>query len=243
VGVSTPLPDAVRPLAQAFHAELGSTLGDRYLGLFLYGSACFPPSAVADFDAHVLVGTPFDDADRMAVDALHERLKPLPLGDEMDVWYVTLASARSSDPPQTERRPGFRDGAWAIHRAHVHAGRFCHVHGPDPREIVPVPTWDELDTSLQDAIDWMDENALVDAKAYCVLQLCRVLYSYETRDVVVSKLQAGIWALAALDVEHHALIRTAIDAYERCTYVVDEDIHAFDAQMRGRIESARRRSG
>ena len=238
-----PLPDAVRPLAQAFHAELEATLGERYAGLFVYGSACFPPSAVADFDAHVLVGDAFDDADRRAVDALHERLAPLPLGDEMDVWYITLTSARTGEPPQTERRPGFKDGAWAIHRAHVHAGRYCHVHGSDPREIVPIPTWDELDVSLQDAIDWMDEKALQDAKAYCVLQLCRVLYSYETRDVITSKLQAGIWALATLDVEHHALIRTAIHAYEQGTCVIDEDIGGFDSEMRGRIASARQRSG
>ena len=33
---------------------------------------------------------------------------------------------------------------------------------------------------------------------YCILNLCRLIYSFETRDVVVSKAQTSDWAYGAL---------------------------------------------
>lgn len=119
------------------------------------------------------------------------------------------------------------------------AGRFVTLHGPDPRTIVPPPTWEELDEALLGELDWMDAKALDDSRAYCVLQLCRILYSYSSRDVVVSKLQAGIWAHAALEAEHHAMIRRAMAAYADGTCRIDDDVRGFHAEMTRRIREAR----
>ena len=230
------VPASIRTLTDAFIAELESTLGDRFVGIFQYGAAFFPPSPVSDFDAHVIVSEPFTDADRVRVQAMIKRMASIPGGDDLDVWYVTLDSIASADDPQTELRPGYRDGAWALHRAHVHAGRYVHTKGPDPREIVPVPTWDEIDGSLQSELDFALES---DAHAYAVLNLCRILYSYETRDVVTGKFQTAMWALAALDVDHHPLIRQSVDAYANKTYKVDDEIGAFCEHMRERIARTR----
>lgn len=233
------LPSRVRTLADELVAGLHEALGPRFAGAFLYGSVCFPPSAVADFDAHVLVDAPLTDADRAAVSALRDRLRDLPLGDQTDVYFVTVEDAAGREPPTHQLDPQIRDTSWALHRAHVHAGRFVALHGPDPRTIVPVPSWQELDEALLGELEWMDDRALRDARAYCVLQLCRILYSFQTRDVVVSKLQAGVWAHAAVDVDHHPMIRRAIAAYADGTHRMDDEVRGFHEEMRRRIEAAR----
>ncbi len=206
------IPSDVQRLSDALVRELDAILGERFVALFQYGAVCFPPSPIADFDAHVVVRDAFDDDDRARIRQMCESLSGLPLGDELDVWYVTLDAMRSSDPPQTELKPGFRDEHWALHRAHVHAGRFVAVRGPDPRELVPQPRWNELDEALQLALETLAPK-MSDAGRYAVLNVCRVLYSYENSDVVTSKFHAGLWALAALPVEHHEDIRAAIAAY------------------------------
>jgi hypothetical protein len=240
--VVSDLPKRIRTLTEAFVAELDSTLGPRFVGLFQYGAVCFPPSPVSDFDAHVIVADPFSDDDRRAITAMLQRLHSLPLGDDMDVWYITRDAASRSDPPQTELRPGFRDESWALHRAHVHAGRFVGVRGPDPRTIVPEPTWDEIDEALQGELEYVFDH-LEDAPAFGVLNLCRVLYSYETRDVVTSKLRSAVWAFASLPSDHHALIRAALDAYATKRYRLQDDVDTFANEMGERIEHARTRSG
>lgn len=241
--VVTQLPDDIRRLTDAFVEELDATLGPRFVGLFQYGAVCFPPSPVSDFDAHVIVDRPFDDDDRTAVSQMLGRLKALPRGDDMDVWYVTLDSMRSNEAPQTELRPGYRDDMWAVHRAHIHAGRFVHVRGPDPRDLVPVPTWAELDEALagelEDIEDGLDQ---AQGHAYAVLNLCRLLYSYETRDVVIGKLQAAVWALAAVDVTLHGTIRAAIDAYRSRTFAPLAGVVPFCEAVVPRIHGARVRA-
>ncbi len=239
----TQLAENVARLRDAFVAELEAALGSRFAGMFMYGAACFPPSSVMDFDAHVLLSEPLTDDDRAKLDEAHARLRELPLGDAMDVWYVTVDDARLSAPPTHQRKTTMSDSSWALHRAHVHAGRFVRAAGPDPREIVPVPTWPELDDALQRELKGLSGH-FDDAPAYVTLNLCRILASYENRDVVLSKLQAGIWAIGALDVEHHARIRSALSSYEAGTWGSEvaelADTPEFYGEMVRRIERARK---
>ena len=239
--VLSDLPSDVRALTEAFVAELESTLGPRFVGLFQYGAACFPPSPVSDFDAHVIVVEPFSDEDRAAVRSMLKRLERLPMGDDMDVWYITRDAASRREPPQTELRPGFHDKSWALHRAHVHAGRFVHIKCDDPRTFVPEPRWDEIDDALQGELDYVREH-LGDAPAFSVLNLCRVLYSYETQDVVTSKYRSAVWAFAALPAPEHELIRGALAAYATKRYGLEDDVTAFSEMMLRRIERARAHS-
>ena len=237
------LPPDIRALTDAFVTELDATLGPRFVGMFQYGAVCFPPSPISDFDAHVIVDRPFDDVDRAAVTEMIDRVRGDRPRGELDVWYVTTDAMRSPELPQTELKPGFRDESWALHRAHVHAGRFVLVRGPDPRELMPEPVWEELDEALQDELESICENLPTAApdggRAYGVLNLCRVLYSYEMRDPVIGKAQAAIWALAALPTEHHALIRTALRSYADGTYRVADDVDTFAKELQQRIGRAR----
>jgi hypothetical protein len=240
--VVSDLPDDVRALGDALAAGLDDSLGPRFVGMFQYGAACFPPSPVGDFDAHVIVDGPFDEEDRRRVTEMLEGLRGLPLGDEMDVWYITLDAARCAEPPRTELKPDLEDDSWALHRAHVHAGRFVSSRGPDPREIVPVPTWPEIDEALQGELEYVEEHLDV-GPAYCVLNLCRLLYSYEMRDPVTSKLHAALWAHACLDAEQHPLIRQAMEAYLTDDQRTFAPVSAFHERMAEKIERARAQVG
>jgi hypothetical protein len=238
--VITEVPRAVAELSEAFVEGLERVLGPRFVGMFQYGAAFFPPSPVTDFDAHVIVADAFSDDDRANVRSMLEGLKGLPHGDDMDVWYITEDASRKAAFPQTQlRTDDFHDRSWALHRAHVHAGRYA-FRGPDPRGFVPVPTWDEIDDALQAEVDDINDP-LGEDSAYGVLNLCRILYSYENRDVVTSKFHSGMWAHAFVDVDDHAVIRSAIEGYADHTFRVMGDVAAFGDRMRGLIARARER--
>jgi hypothetical protein len=224
----------VTDLADAFVRELYEVLGDRVVSVFMYGAAMFPPAPVTDFDAHVVVNTAFDAETSEAVRAMHERLHSVPMGDDMDVWYVSIDAAKTSSAPRDQRHGSLFDESWPLHCAHVHAGRYKTIAGTDPRTFVPVPTWDQLSAAMQHELEWLSAR-VEQHPEYCVLNLCRIACSYANRDVVVSKLQGALWALAALPDEHHATIRAALDAYRTKTFG-KIDARAFLEVMRPVIE-------
>jgi hypothetical protein len=57
-----------------------------------------------------------------------------------------------------------------------------------------------------------------------VLNSARILYSFEARDVVLSKYQAGLWALQSVPPEWHDSIEAAMRWYERARRDGDERI-------------------
>ena len=50
---------------------------------------------------------------------------------------------------------------------------------------------------------------------WTVLNLCRLIYSFENRQVVISKIQAAEWALRNLPIRWRTLIRSALRIYLR----------------------------
>ncbi len=84
------------------------------------------------------------------------------------------------------------DEAWALHRAHVRAGRCIVLHGPHPKEFVPPVAWPELEEALRHELQYVSDH-LGDHPDHCVLNLCRLIYSFMTRDVVTSKMAAADW--------------------------------------------------
>ena len=214
--------------------------------MFLYGAALFPPSPVTDFDAHMLVDGPFDLDLRTTLHATHDRVASQ-AGHEreyLDVYYVTLDAARGTEPPRTEGNPHIHDDLWALHRAHVHAGRYVHVFGPDARDLVQAPTWPEIDEALQAELASITESIAGGRNyPYNTLNLCRLLYSYENRDPVTSKYHAGVWSMAFLPPERHEIVRAAMRTYAKIATTDDEatlkEAPRFYEDMTARIASAR----
>lgn len=208
-------------------AGLIHIFGEDLAAIWLYGAPLFGPSFV-DIDMHVLLTrSPTPERGRQ-IRRLHERIeRDLPDWNELDIWYVLLDAARLPEPPANVGpwNPGFRDNHWSLHRAHWLAGACVVVYGLLPQEVVVSPTWEELKETLRLEADEAGHR-LDGGSPYWTLQLCRVLASLETRDVVRSKLDSGQWALQRLALEAHAIIEAAMRFYARTAEASDPELIA-----------------
>lgn len=244
------LPSPVVALCQAFLDGLPHALGDNLCGVYLYGALAFPDSrdSVQDVDYHVILEAPLEDPARRAVDELRRRLAAdfSPLGEELDGYFITLDDARRTAPPPTQMWPLWRtpvDAAWALHCAHIRAGRCVVLSGPDPLDVYPVPSWPEIEAALYGEIRYVDHH-LEDAAAYCVLNACRLMYSFETRDVVTSKRAAATWAIGTLSPRWQAPVAAALRVYGgqddgEDRSVLERDVRSFVAAAWNRIARIR----
>jgi hypothetical protein len=175
-------------------------LGGKLHAAYIFGAAAFPNTLPSgDIDFHVILNEDLAPQEKEALEAFHEELgrEYPPLGAELDGYYFTLEDARKRTPPQSQMWTCATDNAWALHRAHIHAGRYLTLHGADPRETVPPASWDELKDALLSELAYIRDH-LHQYPDYCILNLCRLVYSFETREVVISKDQASEWAMKAL---------------------------------------------
>ncbi len=236
------VPGEIQDLCAAFVEGLDVALGSKLYSVYLYGAVAFPEGgATGDLDLHVLLTEALTDREKTAVDALHARLAQVypPLGADLDAYYVLLKDAQGTSPPPHQLLPGVVDNSWALHRAHFWAGRCIVLHGPDPRQVVPPATWPELAQALQGEWDYVQRH-LADYPAYCVLNLCRLIYSFETRDVVVSKRASAAWGVAALPV-WQPLIEAAIREYDGTATPGDQAL--LKAEVEHFFDLARKRLG
>lgn len=201
-------PPEHRAVCEAFVRGLREVLGDDLVSVYLYGAVTFPrPEGWAlDVDFHTLLARIPTDGQRSGLRRLHLDLAAgSALGRELDGYHLLLADARRSRPPTGvggvfpstggALADGPVDGAWALHRAHVRAGRVAVLHGADPRAVLAPPTWPELLEGLRAEVAYVLEHP--EHAAFGVLNACRVAWSLEHRDVVVSKPDAAAWGARA----------------------------------------------
>lgn len=238
----------IQNLCQAFLAGLNKALGEKLFGVYLYGALAFPDAGpLGDIDFHVIVNSALDSQDRVVIQRLHATLTNdfPPLGGELDGYYILLDDARQRTPPQDQLRDGLHDVSWALHCAHIRRGRCIVLHGPDPLEVYPEVTWFELEQALTGELDFIVEN-LNRYPAFCVLNLCRLLYSYETRDVVISKRFSAGWASSEFP-EWNSLIESAKNYYDRRATLDDKNllvskVGSFYTFAGGQIEKSKRKA-
>jgi hypothetical protein len=204
----------IRDLCHEFARGIVEILGSRTRAVYVYGAVTFPETQhTGDIDFHAILSEPPTEAERTRLLAMHERLAVdfPPLGGELDGYYILLDDARGTARPRHLLFPHLRDDSWALHRAHILAGRVIVLHGVDPGSIYIPPSWSELEEALDGEMGYVAAH-LTEYPAYCVLNLCRLLYSWETGDVVTSKAASAVWAL-----EHLPAWRPLIGA-ARATY-------------------------
>lgn len=231
----------IQDLAAALLAGLKTVLDAKLYGVYLFGALTFPDGgAVTDIDFHVILNDGLTEDEKAGLDRLDAALARdyPPLGADLDGYYILLAETHAMTPPRHQRAAGIVDGSWALHCAHIRAGRCIVLHGPDPKTIYPEPAWPDLADALAGELAWLEAH-LVDAPAYCALNLCRLLYSCATRDVVISKYAAAGWAQAAFPGWRH-LIAAALSWYagtatEAECAAVQAGVCAFHAYARPQI--------
>ena len=216
------LPSPVRDVCQAFVTELSEILGTSLHGIYMYGAAVFPDSGtIQDIDCHVILEGPLCDKTRNASLQLQSDLAARfpPLGEELDAYFILYSDAERKSPPTHQLRPEIRDESWALHCAHIRAGRYISLCGPEPTSIFPAPSWEEVSVALEHELRFIKDN--LQYPDYCVLNLCRIMYSFQERDVAVSKFFSGEWAGARFP-QWAPLIRAAVDSYSGKGTPVDE---------------------
>lgn len=190
------LPEEVKPLCATFLHKLNEILHEKLYALYIYGALVFPEKGpTGDIDFHVILTDTLAQKEKVALTSLHAELAKNypPLGAELDGYYILLKDTKTLSPPPHQWIEGIADDAWALHCAHILAGMCVVLKGPLPETLYPTPPWNELDIALQKEMHYV-ENHLDMYPAYCVLNLCRLMYSYATHNVVISKRAAGTWA-------------------------------------------------
>jgi hypothetical protein len=208
-------PDEIQDLCQAFVSGLNRALGEKLVGVYLYGALAFPEGgAIRDIDYHVILREPLSEGEESELHDLHAVLaRDFALGAEMDGYYILLEEARQTSPPRHQLLAGVIDSCWALNREHIRAGRCIILQGPDPRELYPPASWRELEEALVGELQYVADH-LGDYPDFCILNLCRLMYSFESQDVVTSKMAAAAWAWEALP-QWRRLIELAKKSYAR----------------------------
>ncbi len=215
--------DEVTVVSQAFADGVAKALGLNLYGIYTYGAAFFDDGgAVQDVDCHVVVKSELVEDERNALMALFAELADTygSLGGEVDAYFILLEDARNSEPPHNQLRE-IVDDSWALHCAHVRAGRCGTLWGPEPVGIFPAPSWRELVSALNAEVGFVRRE--LDYPAYCVLNLCRIVQSFADKDVVKSKHASGLWALERFP-EWKPLIRAAMRHYAKAARDGDENM-------------------
>lgn len=224
-----------------FLQELRRILGEKLHAAVIFGAAAFPDDVpTGDVDFHVILLDALTAEEKASLEAMHTAMADAfpPLGAEMDGYYLLLEDARGSTPPKSQLWACATDEAWALHRAHIHAGRCLLLHGPDLTTIYALPSRLEIEEALAHEMHYVEAHATL-YPDYAFLQLCRLIYSHETGEVVVSKAEAASWGEIALPAwrQHFMLARKSYareGTPEERQFMIDE-IGAFLDFARKRI--------
>jgi hypothetical protein len=233
-GAFDELPAHARSAWSDLRDRVRSVLGDDLVAMWAYGgtTSLGDPAHKGDLDTYSIVRGRPDDATVRRIDEIHAATAAAHEID-WDAWYVAADAAGRADPPSHAWRDGSRDTSWAINRAHWLAGRYVNLHGPEPAEIVPAPTWDELLAELDRELEHVERHVVEGdtdpyEATYAFLNGSRILHALETRNVALSKAAAGAWALEHLPERWHAALQAAIRAYTGRATAAEEEMLAAE---------------
>jgi Domain of unknown function (DUF4111) len=248
------LPVAARTAWLRLRDEVQAILGHDLVAIWAYGSttAIEGPPRSADLDTYVIVRGRPDEATAARLEGAQAAITQ-ETGADWDLWYVLEDDARRPEAPRHAYREERRDTAWAINRAHWLAGRYAHVYGAEPAEIVPPPAWPELEVDLDRELEHIERHVVEGdtdpyEATYAVLNGSRILRAVETHDVAISKRAAGRWGLEHLPARWHPALEAAGRAYDGAATPEDvellaREMAAFVAMVRERLPALEPRTG
>lgn len=232
--------------------DLTTILGDDLVAIWAYGgtTAAGTTPHRGDLDTYVILARRPDDATAHRIEEA-EKAVARDHGVEWDTWYVLVDDARGTDAPPHAFREGRRDTSWAINRAHWLAGRFVLVHGPAPADVVAPPAWAELESELSRELEHIERHVVEGdtdpfEATYAFLNGSRILHALRTKNVAISKREAGAWALEHLPARRHEVLRAATRAYDGRATADDAELLAaemapFVAFVRARLPALEER--
>jgi hypothetical protein len=246
--VSVSIDDIPQPARMAWlrlRDELHGTLGEDLVAIWAHGgkTSLDGPPRSGDLDTYVILRRrPDEEAVRHIEDAHEEIARTHEI--EWDAWYILVDDARRPGDPRHAYREERRDTSWAVNRAHLLAGRYVQLYGPEPEQIVPPPTWPELERDLRREVEHLERHVLEGdtdpyEASYAILNGSRVVHSLDTRSVAISKVGAGAWAQEHLPDRWHPTLRAAGRAYEG--QATPDDMALIAAEMAPFVAMVRER--
>lgn len=221
----TPTPSSsLNALLDELRSGIQSVLGDRLIGLYLFGSLVFGgfDEDVSDIDLLAAVARDVDEAELDALRKFHDGFARdhARWHDRIEVAYLSIAALQTFKE-RTSRiaviSPGeplhFRDAGrdWLMNWYLVRESDTA-LFGPPPHEVIaPVSRAEFIDAvrryarALEQRMDHLHGRK---TQSYAILTMCRALYAHHTGEHA-SKEAAASWAQQVLP-EWAALIRDAL---------------------------------
>lgn len=213
------LPPKVRGLLIEFRNGLVKTLQHNLVGIYLFGSIVFPgyEPRSGDIDFYVVVKRVLKEGEKNELDNLHRGLaRRFRFGKLLDGFYITLAKAKRSTLPtglpyaaNGRLHTGGSDTDWALHREHFHRGASILLYGRDPRRVFLGASWRQIERALDENLAYAKKQ-LRRYPFWSVMQLCRLIRSFQKGVADISKVEAARWALEELPSAWRPLIRSAM---------------------------------
>ena len=209
-------------------ASVRTILGDRFVGMYLYGSLAagdFNPE-LSDIDFVVVTDGELPDSTIAELRRMHEALfaGQSRWAKKLEGTYLPLESLRvfrRDDPPRLTINEGrvYLDrhwSDWVIQRA-ILREHDSSIAGPPLRPYIDPISADDLRRAVREIVtEWwapmIEDPRRIQSPGYqpfAVLSMCRALYTFE-HGTIVSKPRAARWALTALDCRWSGLIEHAM---------------------------------
>ncbi len=205
-------------------------LQDRFVGMYLFGSLANGDfDQYSDIDVLIVTDGEISNDTFSALQKMHAENARLhsQWAIQQEISYIPKDALRRFDP-LNNRHPHLDRGAdeslhWVVHESdwiiqrYILRERGVVVAGPDPRTLIDPISPDELRKAVADLLPlWTnlffnDPSRIAKRgyQSYCVLSLCRMLYTIEYGEIV-SKQVAANWAKEHIDSKWTPLIERAL---------------------------------
>jgi predicted nucleotidyltransferase len=203
----TPYPH-INAMLDSLLSEMQHILGDKLVGLYLYGSLVMGDfdNESSDIDLLAATTTDIDDQDFDALHKMHDDFaeKHKNWEGRIEVKYLSVAALRTFKS-QTSKIASISPGEpFHVIEAGKHYAANWYVvqekgitlFGPSPRTIIDPISQEEFIQTVRDHVEqwreWVQISKDRPSQAYAILTMCRALYTC-THGEQVSKKRAALW--------------------------------------------------
>lgn len=248
----TPHPD-VNEILNLLYSDVKEILGDQLVGMYLFGSLANGDfDNASDIDVLFVIERRVSEPEFSALKEMHARINKLdsPWAIQLEVSYIPRDALFRHDPnnkthPHMDRGNNevlhwmAHESDWIIQR-YILRERGVHILGPDLQTLVDPVSVDERRRAVAEVLPLWVNRILEDPsvinkrgyQSYCVLSLCRMLYTLKTGDII-SKRVAAQWAKENLASHWRPLIERAWIGRQSPDLDADpEDVRETCAMMR-----------